>query len=339
MSADQQSAPLQNATRHRRERLAIGAVLLLWLLWVCGQVCRDATWISGALFYIPSPVCLLLVSACACFAWRRERRRTAAALVACALVPGVFVLGVENRLTARQQAAPSGEPLRLVHWNVCRGHAGWSGLAEEIRRCAPDLCVLSEIPKTADISQFASSLGQDYSGIRFSNLAVVAHGLLQGGEWLHRQRGRMKVYGVLWQSPQGMCRAMVVDLDSNPFLARELRLLVVRKLMVDWRADIVAGDFNAPRRSRALSPLPTGFSHAYDAVGSGWSYTWPLPCPVYAIDQCILGARVRPLRYHLESSWRSDHRRQILEFTLEPKAHPLAAAAADRPRPLLPPSP
>lgn len=92
----------------------------------------------------------------------------------------------------------------------------------------------------------------------------------------------------------------------------------IRKLMVAWDADIVVGDFNAPRRSRALSPLPSGFVHAYEATGSGWSYTWPIPFPVYAIDQCILGSRISPVVYDLESSWRSDHRRQILEFTIQP---------------------
>jgi hypothetical protein len=38
--------------------------------------------------------------------------------------------------------------------------------------------------------------------------------------------------------------------------------------------------------------------------------------PVYAIDLCILGSRVIPARYSLASSFRSDHRMQVLDFSL-----------------------
>jgi len=73
-------------------------------------------------------------------------------------------------------------------------------------------------------------------------------------------------------------------------------------VLVEYRPDLVAGDFNAPRRSRAISPLPAGFAHAYDLAGCGWSYTWPVICPLYAIDQCIVSNSVRPIRYELGAS-------------------------------------
>jgi endonuclease/exonuclease/phosphatase family metal-dependent hydrolase len=88
----------------------------------------------------------------------------------------------------------------------------------------------------------------------------------------------------------------------------------VTDVVVECRPDIIVGDFNAPRRSRALCPLPEGFSHAYDDAGCGWSYTWPVPCPVLAIDQCITGSRVKALKYDLGVSRHSDHRMQILDF-------------------------
>ena len=100
--------------------------------------------------------------------------------------------------------------------------------------------------------------------------------------------------------------------------------------MADWEPDLVVGDFNAPRRSRALSPLPSGFVHAYEAVGSGWSYTWPVLCPLYSIDHCIVGQRIHPVVYNLESSWHSDHRRQVLEFTIKSKLQPDQKKGANR---------
>jgi hypothetical protein len=65
--------------------------------------------------------------------------------------------------------------------------------------------VLSEVPAAADIQSMASSFGQDYSSIRFSNLAVAARGDLQGPERLLVQNG-VQAYGVIWHSPQGRWR-------------------------------------------------------------------------------------------------------------------------------------
>ena len=307
----------QDRTCHlQRRRLIITSATLLWLLWFLGQIFRDSTWLTGLLFYMPSPVLLFFLLGCCCCAWRANHRGVAGLLAGLALVPAILVLCVENRLCTGEQDTPDADTLRLVHWNVFRGHLGWDGIENDLQRCGGDLYVLSEIPKKADAQATATSFGRDFSGIRISNLAVVARGSLQEGNWL-QQQGGLKAYGVVWQSPQGNCRVLVVDLASSLRLAREPRLLAVRKLMVDWHADIVVGDFNAPRRSRALSPLPPGFVHAYEAVGSGCSYTWPLPCPVYAIDQCILGQRIWPVKYDLESSLRSDHRRQVLDFAIE----------------------
>jgi len=264
----------------------------------------------------PSPVLLLLLLGGICYAWRARWCAVAALLAGLALIPAILVLCVESRLCTGQQDRPAGDTLRLVHWNVYRGNFGWDGIENALQRHGADLYVLSEIPQQADMQATAMSFGQDYAGIRFSNLGVVARGSLGDGKWLRRQGG-VQAYGLIWQSPQGSCRVLAVDLASSLRLAREPRLLAVRKLMVDWNADLVVGDFNAPRRSRALSPLSPGFVHAYEAVGSGCSYTWPLPCPVYAIDQCILGQRIQPVIYDLESSFRSDHRRQVLEFMIE----------------------
>ena len=311
------------STKKRIKHLIITATWLLWTLWLTGQLFRDYTLPTSLLFYIPSPVVFVCMSACGYYAWCNHTRHMARALAIFAFVPAVFVLGVENRFGKENERSFAGDTLRLVHWNVFSGQTGWEGLVDDIQRCVPDVCVLSEIPEETDIQSMALSLGQDYSGIRFSNLAVVARGFLQDGTWLQDHDG-VKAYGVIWHSLQGMCRVLVVDLEATVLLAREPRLLAVRKLMIEWDADIVVGDFNAPRRSRALSPLPSGFVHAYEVVDSGWSYTWPVPCPVYAIDQCILGQRISPVSYDLESSWRSDHKRQLLEFTIDHRVRSVA---------------
>lgn len=288
---------------------------ILWLLWLAGQWLRDSSWISAFLFYIPSPALIALLAVGALVSWRRKHRRFAATLSAMAIVPAIFVLCVENRFFQTPET-PSGSHLRMVHWNVCRGWFGWDSMQKRMRDKQADLCVISEFPATADVSSTTAAYGKKWSGLDLGGMAVFAHGPLSNKKWLS-QRDGVKACGVVWASPQGPCRVMVVDLDSSLFIPRDARLRKVRKLMETWKPDLVVGDFNAPRRSIGLSPLPEGFVHAYDKAGSGWSYTWPFPIACYAIDQCIAGKHIVPLQYEIEGSFRSDHRMQVLDFTFD----------------------
>jgi endonuclease/exonuclease/phosphatase family metal-dependent hydrolase len=105
-------------------------------------------------------------------------------------------------------------------------------------------------------------------------------------------------------------------LPSSLLIARHPRLQEIRSLIEMHHPDLIVGDFNTPRRSWVFAHLPKGYAHAYDVAGSGWSYTWPVPCPLWAIDQCIVGPRVEAIRYELHSKWASDHRLQRLQFRL-----------------------
>ncbi len=307
--------PTSSAARKARTVLVVAFLLGVWALWLVGQVYRDDTWLTGLFFYIPSPMLVVLLLGGVLYGWVAKRRVLAVSLAGLALGPVVAVCFYENHFYARPSSALAQQPLRLVHWNVFGGRLGWHAIQDALRRRGPDLVVLSEVPRRADISTTAKLFGQGFSGTSMSNLAVFARGTLTDGEWLFH-RGGIKIYGIIWGSPQGACRVLVVDLPSALDAAREPRLLRVAKWMRDWRPDIVVGDFNAPRRSRALSPLPTGYVHAYDAAGSGWSYTWPEPFPVYAIDQCIVGERITPVTYDIDSSFLSDHRLQVLDFVI-----------------------
>ena len=103
--------------------------------------------------------------------------------------------------------------------------------------------------------------------------------------------------------------------ESGP-MARDPNLREIVAWIERRQPDVVVGDFNAPRRSRALQPAPEGYAHAYESSGSGWSYTWPSLLPVLAIDQCLIGPRISPGRYRLGTSLLSDHRIQKLTFDL-----------------------
>ena len=167
-----------------------------------------------------------------------------------------------------------------------------------------------------------------YQSVAFGGLAVVGRGTVHADGWLADRDG-FRVQAVTWDYAGHTTRLFVLDLPSDVWVARGPLLREVVALMARHRPDLVVGDFNAPRRSWALADLPAGYAHAYHTAGGGWGYTWPVPVPVYALDHCLHGPRVRPVRYELGGlAGNSDHRYQVFDFTPDPA--PAAARPASR---------
>ena len=289
-------------------------LLTLWSVWCVGQIFRDRVWPLELAFYVPSAglmAGLLIIGLWA--AWHRRRRMAICALLM-AIGPAVFVLGVENRFFAAPPVVPDGRPIRLVHWNVMNGLLGQDAIQDILCQEKADLYVLSE-PDRIDLDALSRRLGDSYKVISGFRFAAVAPGRLHNGVLLCTEGGLL-VYSFDWTNDDRTCKVFVVDLDSTLLLPRDERLGRLIELIEEHRPDLVVGDFNAPRRCLALCSLPDGYAHAYNTAGSGWSYTWPMPFPVYAIDQCIAGPRIKPIRYQLKSSPRSDHRRQVFDFVV-----------------------
>jgi endonuclease/exonuclease/phosphatase (EEP) superfamily protein YafD len=301
----------RRATRARSGRIAgtdwvAGAILAAWAL---GQLARDATLPTALLFYVPSPVVALLLLGVALVA--RLRRRPALRWIAAALIPAAVALWVENRWGApAAPAAPGRETLRVVHWNVSGGWVGSELQAREIARHEPDLVVLSEAPE-----RVARGVAPALPGLRhasFGSLTLFARELA-AGEVLERTR-ELQVVAVRFGWVGRSWSVLAVNLGSSLRLPRDPSLRRVTALLAERRPDLVLGDFNAPRRSRALARLPVGWRHAYDEAGTGWAATWPVPVPLLAIDQALVGPRLRAVGYRLAGTPWSDHRLQVIEL-------------------------
>jgi endonuclease/exonuclease/phosphatase family metal-dependent hydrolase len=334
MNPDAVVAPEKPAHRALDRWLAAGAGLV-WLLWLVGQLARDRTWVSGLCFYIPSSVVGVLGLGLAGLLALRSANRLAVAAGLLGLVAAGAVVLVENQWT--RPAAPagsdsdpdsdSGTPLRLVHWNIAYGWRGLDGLTNELVRQRADAYVLSEVPRPFPLDELARRLGSGFSTVRFGSMAVIADGRLVDARRLVREQRGLKVNTVTWEHAGQRLRIFPVDMVSDLDVPRDPALRRLRALLEEYRPDITVGDFNAPRRSSAIWPLPAGFAHAYVAAGRGWSYTWPVPLPLYTLDQCIVSQRtIVPTRYALTSSRLSDHCLQTLEFQV--RSDPRAQAAA-----------
>jgi vancomycin resistance protein VanJ len=300
--------------RGRIGRWIIAATLVPWSFWLLGQVARDGSWLTGFCFYLPSvfPALVALVACLALTLIKETRLVPLGALLA--LPPAGMVAFVENQWIRPSSPHASSRPLRLVHWNI--GYLDWGReeVFDALARRRAQVYVLSEVPRRLDTGTLVEEVAPGYSVVRFGSMAVLAEGTLGEGQRLVNER-ELKVNMVSWESSEGPLLIFAVDSASNLLVARDPLMKRVRALIEQYRPDLVAGDFNAPRRSRSLSPPPPGYRHAYDAAGRGWSSTWPVPCPVLAIDQCLISERVAPVRYELYASPSSDHRLQELDFT------------------------
>lgn len=289
-------------------RQSIPAVsVLLLIVWAIGQILKDRSWLCGLLFYIPSPVLAAWYLLLTGVAWKQssKRRTLCAGLL---LPPLLFVLTIENQWFIAEPAAESSSSIRLIHWNLCRAVMGWPEQLAAIRELKPDVIVLSEITDDVKLDDLAG-----FQTLRLGGMLVACRGKMSASDSLVAG-GALKAFHMNCQLEHGPLDIMIADMTSNIYISRDLYLRPFIDVLAEQHVDIAVGDLNAPRRSMALSELPAGYFHAYDKAGSGWSYTWPVPVPVIAIDHCICGPQVHALRYRLQSTMLSDHRIQVLDF-------------------------
>ena len=105
----------------------------------------------------------------------------------------------------------------------------------------------------------------------------------------------------------------VVDLPSDP---TRLRSKVFSTLKEKAQAagisapDLILGDLNVTRHSRALEHAFPKFRNAFDEGGVGWSGTWWRDFPLWHLDQILVSPSMRSIRYEVLNPGVGDHRIQ-----------------------------
>lgn len=310
--------------------------LLLFLAWTVGQIFRDLFWTTGLCFYIPSVLVCLLLWAAVWFDRIENRKRFSLLQAACSLIVLCCILFLENQFfrtpavtpvaqAEQQNNAPASERpvVKLVHWNICRARSGLEKILDRLKSVDADLIALSEVPRDFDLSKVETFFGDDFHAVQEFDLVLIVRGEVKltsdrmDHDSLPLKSKRLKIMSASCKLVQGPeWDVWIADLVSYLEVPRHPSLLALNEKIQLHQPDLIVGDFNAPRRSWGLSELPEGYQHAYHLKGSGWGYTFPVPVPVYAIDQCIVQDQVQVQSYELSSSLLSDHRLQIVE--LEP---------------------
>lgn len=282
--------------------------------WVVGQCARDVVWVTGLCFYIPSVIVAAGLVATGALHAVARCRRPALLAIGLAFPPLAFVGLIENH-PGRGSVVPSSQ-FRVVHWNT-GGRPARPGVGEHLLAERADMYVLTDAVNAAHVGVLRDQFGAGYQAAAFANMAVIGRGDVRADGWLVDRDG-FEVQAVTWVPDGRPIALFALDLPSDVRVARNPLLREVNALIERHRPDLVVGDFNAPRRSRALTDLPSGYDHAYHTAGGGWGATWPVPVPVYALDHCLHGPRVAPACYRLGGlSGNSDHRYQVFDFSLK----------------------
>jgi vancomycin resistance protein VanJ len=300
--------------------------LTLFAIWTVGQIARDRTLVTAWAFYLPSALVTGALILLAIVESLRRRWRRAGLLLGLALLPAAAVLLLENRWWPRSAPAPDAmsgaeagaasgtgpADLRVVAWNAADFPRGVERAAAVLRPLDADLVLLSEAPGKPP-HELERQLGGELRLTTVGAMALFARGELLDVEWLAREDA-LQAALLRWAVDGRTLGVLAVNVISSPRIPRDPLLGRVVRMMERRSPDLVLGDFNAPRRSRALARLPAGFRHAYDAGGSGWSATWPARLPLLAIDQTIVGPGLVVRAYSLRTTRISDHRLQVTEL-------------------------
>lgn len=286
------------------------ATSLLLAGWAVGQLARDWSLPTAWLFYVPS---LLWAAALALVAaLRRWRGEPAVASVLAALAPLAVGLALEHRWgePPRSENRPHRAVFTLIHWNIS---GGWREADRQLATVVghdPDLLVLSEANERAAAPYDAALDGFEVRTL--GGLTIAARGSVSA-EWLDRRRELQTVLARC-RVDRSELSILAVNLTSAVTVPRAPLLDQVLARIRERSPDLVVGDFNAPRRSRAFGRLPAGWHHGYEVAGRGWSATWPQPLPLLAIDQLLVGPNWGVVDYRLLAGPGTDHRLQLAKL-------------------------
>lgn len=295
-------------------------VPLFAVLWIPGVVFQERWKLTEVCSYLPA---LGVSLACLAFlAGRGNLRHRRRAYFCAVMALTTMVKAVAVDFAWNPAPAPPPATVRFVHWNVVHAPFGAEVVLRELEKVAPDVCVLSEFTLQRDLNKAAKDWLYARTGgtgkvYRTGNMILLSSLPVKAFRRVPIPHG--SAFRATIQGGHGEFDIMGIDFSSDPkesrrprakLLARDIRMMNPR------RPILVAGDFNTPRDSSQLDPLRKICRNAFEEVGRGWPYSWPLvPLPVFSIDQIWFNKYLRMHSYELRPVWCSDHLMQVCEFS------------------------
>lgn len=300
---------------------AAGAVVVCASWWI-GWFFKDETPFTQWLFFIP-PIAVIVFGFLWLFLTLRYRFILIQFFVFITIGACFYKVLVTDH---RWNPPPTGLPannIRILHWNTAWGVLGVESIVRTMSYDNPDIVVISEPPRLDMISDIA------YHALGMENVFTDL-GMTVASQYPITYLGEIGIENLAaWHAnidtDKGRIELVAADMVSRPNLQRKPPL----QALADWvgaRTNttplVIIGDFNTPHDSVAFGPLRRRMRQAYEVHGRGWPYTWPIPFPVYAIDQTWVSHGITVNDYFLKEATYSDHRRQIIDISLNGLAIP-----------------
>jgi len=295
-----------------QKRLAWLLCLLSSLALLVRLTVKDRLPVLDVLYYATPVIVAGGLLGVAGLVWLRLRRPLAGAL---AILVGTLLSAYWTVSVAGVQEQPhQGAGLRLLFWNVGRGHSGWGGITNALQQTDFDIMGLVEARNSAGFWEalFPGTAVAAPGG----GLVLVAKGTVEQVRFNRfGSRSRIATFRVTRDS--GSFLVHLVDIEPS-ILSRRRPLLQEVSRIVTAPSEIpiiVMGDFNTPHDSVWLEGLRSKFVNAHQVASSTPLPTWPSPVPVLAIDHIWVDRRLSVWSARREVGWLSDHARLHTEVS------------------------
>ncbi len=274
---------------------------------VFARLARDQVFGLSALYYgLPLQV-LAVVTLALTFLQRKERKR----LIRWTICSALLIIGVGSEDWRSQPDRSETRDVKVVFWNACRIHRGWDEVTAEVRSWDADMVALVEAGIGTEETRHHWKAGCPGYKVSLLGAGIVLLTRGESGEsTVHEFPDGSRARQITTTVHGQTLTLFIVDIQANPFWSRREPLAHLAEVVAPLAGEstLVLGDFNTPADSALLAPLRSQYTLAFDLAGQGYRATWPIPCPVLAIDQAWASPRVEVTSCRHLWTRASDHR-------------------------------
>jgi endonuclease/exonuclease/phosphatase family metal-dependent hydrolase len=323
-------------------RAGAAALFVTLLGGLLSLIIRDRLPVVGWLIYVPLvPLGMIaLIWELAARGRGLPKLRFALGLVGALALASGIVTSLGSGLPPLRET-PGVTPITVLQWNVRWGGGGggadgkaerWDSICRDVARHAPDIVILSECPSQERVARLEQTSGSTWTSVRSEHprRSRYLYRLLVASRWpvtLEREDAipSGRVMQAVVAVPGGDVRVLVVDGESPFWHDRTARLGAVAQLCRDAAQsgkpiDLIAGDFNAIRRSVGFDRISDAGFVSFGASGAGWCATWPSICPLYDIDHVWVSERWDIVSLERFTNLVTDHRGQVVRVNEKTKS-------------------
>lgn len=295
--------------RRRWGRVQRVCELLLLATYVLRYLFRDAYPGLSILYYITPGAVMLCLGLFVLTLSALARRNRGFWVFACMVLAARWY--ISDWKISHASAIDGDNPnISILFWNIARTR-DLAPIAEYINSVDADIVAFVEAgPANEDRRNFWSTNCPDYdASLLGGGIQLLVKG--ESGDTWPEVIGPGSISRTIPVEVRGQkLNLIIADVCSYPHYSRAEPLANVARLAEELadEAVVVMGDFNTPPDSVHFRPLRERHLQAFEAAGSGYAPTWPLPVPVLELDQTWINGRMRPVECRHLWTTLSDHR-------------------------------